>query len=228
MRKSYNSHYPARVALSTVWKSLIGLELTILVLAIAVLGLCGHILAASSSSSTVTINTAATASKYASYLFPADLNTGPTWALTATGIGGTVDALLVLLILTFGRPPATIVERKRLLIPLFIILFVSVVRSVTAVSYGWSQDHSRTLDLAEWTHQSRNAADWKGFTPYGWSKQAQEYVVEAWAISRLAQICREVQATWALSLIIALFDIIALITGIYLWSSARTALSRKL
>lgn len=212
-----------------LWKSLIGLQLAILVLAISVLGLCGHILAASSDGSKTFITVTAVETRtVATYLFPINLNTGPTWALTATGIGGTVDALLVLLILTFGRPPATRLMRKRIYIPLLFILFVSVVRSITAVAYGWSQDKSAVLDPVEWTLRPRESTSWEDFTPYGWSQQAQNYVSEGQLRSKLAQICREVQATWALSLMIAILDVLALGVGVGLWKTARGELRSKL
>lgn len=204
-----------------LWKILIGLIIFVFALAVSILGLSAHVLSSVGSStnknSTVPITTENEQVNVP--LLPDGLTTGTTIALMVDGIGGTIDSLLILLLLAFAR--GTKLVRKRIYGPFFFILAFSVVRCIVTVSYGWGADKSTTIDEAVLVREMGYPASFGTFTPYGWCSQFRDLVASENARSWLSGICKEVVAFRTLSVLLTFAYVFALGLGWYLWMTAR-------
>lgn len=205
-----------------LWKILIGLIVFIFTLAVPILGLSAHVLSSTGSSSDkkdslVPITTPSGRADVP--LLPDGLSTGTTIALMVDGIGGTIDSLLILLILAFAR--GTKLLRKRIYGPFFFILGFSVVRSIVTLSYGWGVDRSSTINQAILVREMGYPPSFGKFTPYGWCSQFRNFVTGEEARSWLDGICKEIMATRALGVVLVFAYGFALVLGVYLWSTAK-------
>lgn len=204
-----------------LWKILIGLVIFVFALAVSILGLSAHVLSSvgSSTNNNATVPITAGTGQVDVPLLPDGLNTGTTIALMVDGIGGTIDSLLILLLLAFAR--GTKLLRKRIYGPFFFILAFSVVRCIVTVSYGWGADKSTTIDEAVLVREMGYPASYGTFTPYGWSSQFRDFVDSEDARSWLNGIRKEIIAVRALSVPLTFAYVFALGVGWYLWMTAR-------
>jgi hypothetical protein len=155
-------------------------------------------------------------------LFPEniDVTSGGVWALFATGVGGTVDSLLLLGLFYYHRKRAGLAEGSRWVFPtILFVCFVSVVRSMTAMAYAFAE-YNRSPALMISVESNDNDSYTVGVRDSSkvaleqWNESIARYLVNG---GRQAGLARQMTAARALSVVVFVAYLIETMFSVLMW-----------
>ena len=196
-------------------------SLFILALSITILGLTTNniVYYNSSKSSKVALKSSNTAVP----LFPSsiDITSGGVWALFATGIGGTVDSLLLLgLLYYYQERKDTVAKRSRWIYhTMLFICFVSIVRSTTAMAYAFHEYSKSSSPMSSEGESYLIDMNGRGrIALEKWNRSIAEYLVDGGKQDSVAQ---QMTAARVLSVLVFVAYLIETAMSLWMWREHR-------
>lgn len=153
-------------------------------------------------------------------LVPSEVGVGAVWALFATGIGGTIDSILLIALFSFSWLKSRQTPRRWFYPVVIFICVVSVVRSLTALAYAFNNySNSSAFDITNVMADGTYSAQGGSLNLEKWNRGLQQYLEDGSKQSRLAT---ELTASRGLSVSIFVLYIVELALSGYLWRIQRT------
>lgn len=153
---------------------------------------------------------------------PSVIEVGGVWATFATGIGGTIDSILLLgLFLWLRRPRKSWTTVKRSWKGVLLICFISVVRSLTAVIYTWVE-YGRSVKFG--TVQLQYFRDGSCFTAADgivlevWNRGLSQHMGDYGGHKRMAD---QLRACRGISIVVFALYVVDLVLASMIWRVVR-------